>query len=167
MWAKQTGTACGRPSASAVAVRERLAHLGNPDADPVPALAADDPDYRPWGDYWRGGVWAPTTYMVLLGLRGFGFELLARRIVPSASLRSAVPALDPWIRSTAGVDASALASFSRFSGRFSNNASQTLTLGGLTGARVAHGPDPRPAGRARPRGRRRVTPRGSAPRARA
>ena len=35
---------------------------------PVPSLSASDPDYRPWGDYWRGGVWAPTSYMVLRGL---------------------------------------------------------------------------------------------------
>jgi hypothetical protein len=35
---------------------------------PVPSLSASDPDYQPWGDYWRGGVWAPTSYMVLRGL---------------------------------------------------------------------------------------------------
>ncbi len=44
---------------------------------PVPSLPADDPDYCPWGDYWRGGVWAPTTYMVLRGLREAGEESLA------------------------------------------------------------------------------------------
>ncbi len=44
---------------------------------PVPSLPADDPDYCPWGNYWRGGVWAPTTYMVLRGLREVGEEILA------------------------------------------------------------------------------------------
>lgn len=44
---------------------------------PVPSLPADDPDYCPWGNYWRGGVWAPTTYMVLRGLRQVGHDPLA------------------------------------------------------------------------------------------
>ncbi len=49
-----------------------LAHLTNPNEfyrkTPLPALSADDPDYKGWGDYWLGGVWAPTSYMVLKGL---------------------------------------------------------------------------------------------------
>ncbi len=49
-----------------------LAHLENPKEfgrpTPLPALSADDEDYKGWGDYWRGGVWAPTSYMVLKGL---------------------------------------------------------------------------------------------------
>jgi hypothetical protein len=48
------------------------AHLTNTDEFyrkvPLPALSADDPDYQGWGDYWLGGVWAPTSYMVLKGL---------------------------------------------------------------------------------------------------
>lgn len=55
---------------------------------PVPSLPADDPDYCRWGNYWRGGVWAPTTYMVLRGLREAGQDTLAttlaRRIVHAA-----------------------------------------------------------------------------------
>ena len=47
---------------------------------PVPSLAADEPEYKPWGQYWRGGVWAPTTYMVLRGLRACGEERAAARI---------------------------------------------------------------------------------------
>lgn len=35
---------------------------------PLPALAASDPSYSPDGHYWRGGVWAPTSYMVIRGL---------------------------------------------------------------------------------------------------
>jgi hypothetical protein len=35
---------------------------------PLPALAASDPLYQPQGHYWRGGVWAPTSYMVIRGL---------------------------------------------------------------------------------------------------
>jgi len=49
-----------------------LSHLSDSNAfyrkTPLPALSADDPDYKGWGDYWLGGVWAPTSYMVLKGL---------------------------------------------------------------------------------------------------
>lgn len=47
---------------------------------PLPALSAADPDYVGWGDYWLGGVWAPTSYMVLRGLSAYGKEDLARTI---------------------------------------------------------------------------------------
>jgi len=59
-----------------------LGHLTNPDefyrTMPLPALSADDPDYKGWGDYWLGGVWAPTSYMVLLGLTANGKDELAQ-----------------------------------------------------------------------------------------
>ena len=47
---------------------------------PVPALAADHPDYRPDGGYWKGGVWASANTMILHGLRRYGFDALAHRI---------------------------------------------------------------------------------------
>ena len=61
-----------------------LSHLTNPDEfyrqTPLPALSASDPDYVGWGDYWLGGVWAPTVYMVLKGLSEYGKEDLAREL---------------------------------------------------------------------------------------
>lgn len=58
-----------------------LTHLTNPKEFnrkiPLPALSADDPDYKGWGDYWLGGVWAPTSYMVLKGLTLNGKHELA------------------------------------------------------------------------------------------
>ncbi len=61
-----------------------LSHLENPKEfgrrTPLPALSADDPDYRGWGDYWRGGVWAPTSYMVLKGLSVCGQDAMAKRL---------------------------------------------------------------------------------------
>ncbi|MEL6562652.1 MAG: trehalase family glycosidase, partial [Bacteroidota bacterium] len=61
-----------------------LAHLTNPDEFyrkmPLPALSADDPDYKGWGDYWLGGVWAPTSYMVLKGLSANGQHALAQEL---------------------------------------------------------------------------------------
>ncbi len=61
-----------------------VSHLENPKEfgrrTPLPALSADDPDYRGWGDYWRGGVWAPTSYMVLKGLTVCGQHEMARRL---------------------------------------------------------------------------------------
>ena len=47
---------------------------------PLPALSASDPDYVGWGDYWLGGVWAPTSYMVLRGLSAYGEDNLAKYI---------------------------------------------------------------------------------------
>ena len=41
-------------------------------------MSAADPDYVGWGDYWLGGVWAPTVYMVLKGLSVYNKEELAR-----------------------------------------------------------------------------------------
>ena len=59
-----------------------LAHLTNPmefyRKTPLPALSADDSDYKGWGDYWLGGVWAPTSYMVLKGLTKVGKHQLAQ-----------------------------------------------------------------------------------------
>ena len=53
-----------------------LAYLTDPKEfyrkTPLPALSAADPDYVGWGDYWLGGVWAPTVYMVLKGLTAVG-----------------------------------------------------------------------------------------------
>ncbi len=46
----------------------------------IPTLSADHPAYRPAGDYWQGGVWAPTNYMTLCGLHKYGFDRLAHEI---------------------------------------------------------------------------------------
>lgn len=43
----------------------------------VPAIAWDAPGYDPTGCYWRGGVFPPTTYMVLRGLTATGYDQLA------------------------------------------------------------------------------------------
>lgn len=59
-----------------------LAHLTDPNEfyrlTPLPALSAADPDYIGYGDYWLGGVWAPTVYMTLRGLTKVGEDDLAR-----------------------------------------------------------------------------------------
>jgi len=49
-------------------------------AMPVASVPADQPGFSPRGDYWQGGVWAPTNYMVLRGLRRYGQHTLARRL---------------------------------------------------------------------------------------
>lgn len=43
-----------------------------------PSLAKDEKEYNPSGQYWKGGVWAPTNYMVIKGLSNYGFDDLAR-----------------------------------------------------------------------------------------
>jgi len=59
-------------------------HLKDPKEfwrpNPVPALAADEPEYNAAGFYWRGGVWAPTNYMVIKGLEKYGYQELADTI---------------------------------------------------------------------------------------
>ena len=61
-----------------------LAHLENENefATPVmlPALSADHPSFSPTGGYWCGGVWAPTSYMVLKGLDRYGKYDLSHKI---------------------------------------------------------------------------------------
>lgn len=44
---------------------------------PFPTIAASHALYKPFGDYWRGAVWAPTNYMVITGLRKAGFDEFA------------------------------------------------------------------------------------------
>ena len=47
----------------------------------IPSQSADSPGYDPeTGNYWRGGVWSPTNYMVLKGLRYHGRRELAYQI---------------------------------------------------------------------------------------
>lgn len=59
-------------------------HLDNPAEfnrpHRIPTLSADHPEYAENGDYWKGGVWAPTNYMVLKGLERHGYQDLAYEI---------------------------------------------------------------------------------------
>lgn len=62
-----------------------VAHLNDPKTfnrpHRVPSLSADHPEYNAEnGDYWRGGVWAPTNYMILRGLTHTGHDSLAHAI---------------------------------------------------------------------------------------
>ena len=61
-----------------------VAHLEDPRAfkrpHRVPSLSADHPAYDARGGYWKGSVWAPTTYMVLRGLTAIGRDALAHEI---------------------------------------------------------------------------------------
>ncbi len=38
-----------------------------------PSLARSDADFKESGEYWRGGVWLPTAYAALIGLKNYGF----------------------------------------------------------------------------------------------
>lgn len=61
-----------------------LAHLSDPAKfnrpHRVPSLPADDPAYRAHGNYWCGGIWENTNYMVLRGLTHVGQDHLAHEI---------------------------------------------------------------------------------------
>jgi len=45
-----------------------------------PALAKSEKDYKENGNYWQGGVWAPTNYMVVKGLKNYGYFDLANKM---------------------------------------------------------------------------------------
>lgn len=59
-------------------------HLENPTEfarlHRVSTLSADNPEFNPDGEYWKGSVWAPTNYMVLRGLTHYGMDSLAKEI---------------------------------------------------------------------------------------
>lgn len=71
-----------------VAPPERLsrliAHLTDPNqfwrTFPIASTPADSPDFRADGGYWLGSVWAPTNYMIILGLEESGRHDLAVRL---------------------------------------------------------------------------------------
>ncbi|MCE5327167.1 MAG: hypothetical protein LLG01_12225 [Planctomycetaceae bacterium] len=56
-------------------------HLKDPKSfwrhHPVPSLAADSPQFRPGGDYWRGSTWAPTNFATIKGFDRSGRHDLA------------------------------------------------------------------------------------------
>ena len=45
---------------------------------PFAALSRSDPDFHADGQYWRGGVWLPTAYAALLGMKRYGLFADAR-----------------------------------------------------------------------------------------
>lgn len=79
------------PLWSGSATKERAAqivkHLTNPDKFwrryGIPTLSADDPWYTPYVDYcckWNGPVWLLWNYMVMDGLKQYGYHKLASQI---------------------------------------------------------------------------------------
>ncbi|MBR0463132.1 MAG: glycoside hydrolase [Clostridia bacterium] len=80
-WALLTGIVPEEKLGAFVAHLENEAEFKRPHR--VPTLSADHPEYEATGGYWRGGVWAPTNYMVLKGLEKYGFHRLANDIARS------------------------------------------------------------------------------------
>ncbi len=67
--------------------RERLlAHLTDPRTfgrpHPIPSISADNPNYKGeiGGQYWLGGVWPSTNYMVFRALTAIGADALAHEL---------------------------------------------------------------------------------------
>ena len=65
-------------------VKSLVNHLKNPKEffrpTPIPTLSADHPEYDKAGGYWKGSAWAPTNYMILLGLEKHGYTELAQTL---------------------------------------------------------------------------------------
>jgi hypothetical protein len=76
MWALLSGVA------SPTQAFRLVEHLRNPAEfyrpHLFPALAASDRGYSDVATYWQGGVWAPTNYMTIRGLKRYGFGDFAR-----------------------------------------------------------------------------------------
>lgn len=47
---------------------------------PIPSIPKSNPSFNESGQYWRGGVWAPTNYMVFEGLVRNGYGELAHEL---------------------------------------------------------------------------------------
>ncbi len=58
-------------------------HLKNPDefwrTIVFPTLSADEEEYHEYGDYWKGGVWAPTNVMIIKGLEKYKYYQFAKK----------------------------------------------------------------------------------------
>ncbi len=81
--------------------RELVKHLTNPASFwrrfGVPTLAADDPHYTPFVDgccRWNGPVWLLWDYMVIRGLRNYGYHALAndvsRKVLDAVTLQLSI-----------------------------------------------------------------------------
>lgn len=77
-------------TASREQARSMVRHLMNPDEFggdyPTPTLARTDKDYNhQTGDYWRGGIWLPTTYMTIKAIEKYGYhdeaDAIAEKII--------------------------------------------------------------------------------------
>ena len=77
-WALIAGCASSEQAKSLVSYLKDENEFGTPNR--VPALSKSSDSYRADGGYWCGGVWAPTTYMVLKGLEKYGELALAHQI---------------------------------------------------------------------------------------
>ncbi len=77
-WPLLAGLASPRQAESLVRHLSDPAKFNTPY--PVPSVSADDPNYDPQGLYWLGGVWPPTNYMVIEGLKRYQYRALAREI---------------------------------------------------------------------------------------
>ncbi len=77
-WAMTAAIASREQAESLVSYLLDDAHFGG--SVPFAALSRSDADFSADGQYWRGGIWLPTAYAALLGLRRYGFFAEARAL---------------------------------------------------------------------------------------
>ena len=75
-WTMTAGIASEEQAKALVAQLENPKTMGG--MIPMVSLSRSDNDYEPTGVYWRGGVWLPTVYAALIGLKNYGFYNEAR-----------------------------------------------------------------------------------------
>jgi len=59
---------------------------------PIPTVAHTSPNYN--GDHWRGGVWPEMNYLIVEGMRAYGYTGEANGII--ASTRALYAQHGPW-----------------------------------------------------------------------
>lgn len=76
-WTLTAGVATDERAAALVGKLENEHAFGG--AVPFTTVARGDSDFHDDGEYWRGGVWLPTAYATLIGLKNYGFYAVAQR----------------------------------------------------------------------------------------
>ena len=71
--------------ASEEQTQKLVEHIINPEEfwldHVIPTLSKDSYDYNgPFGEYWRGAIWAPTNYSTVRGLMAYGRDSLCKEI---------------------------------------------------------------------------------------
>lgn len=74
-WPMIAGVASNEQAARMVELVTDNDKLGGPV--PFPSLSRDDPHFSDDGQYWKGGVWMPLSYMSIKALEEYGYDVLA------------------------------------------------------------------------------------------
>lgn len=93
-WTMAAEIASEKEAESLLRYLQSDAHFGG--FAPFPSLSRSDADFHADGQYWRGGIWLPTAYATLTGLKNYGYLAEAR----TASERLLTHMYETYLRHT-------------------------------------------------------------------